>query len=193
MRVVRSTATELEILDTGLGARVMGAFCVFVGAGALWLDLSERRPGEWPALLTLFVGAVFVRVGLYAILLIGSTRHRFDSAAGKVVVRTRSLQETSETVIPLADIADVVLETETTDWPDGPQVTNYRLAYVLATGEHVPWVPYLNGTRSDKIVCLYAARAFLRCAAARASEGLVFAKRAQAPAGVRAGSERSSG
>jgi len=105
---------------------------------------------------------------------------------------TRSLQNTSETVIPLADIADVVLETETTQWPRGPYVTDYRLAYLLANGEHVPWVPYLNGTRSDKIMCLYAAKAFLRRAAARAPEGLVFANRVQASAGVQAASERSS-
>lgn len=142
----------------------------------VWLDLSEKEPGAWPALITLIVGVGFVKVGLAAIVIVGSTRHRFDRPTGRVVVRTRSLRGISKVEIPLAHIADVVLETSTTDWPRGPTVTDYRLAYVLRSGEHVPWTVYLNGTRADKMVFLYAARAFLRRAAARgapASEELV--------------------
>lgn len=169
MRIVRSTATELEILDSGLGMRVMGAFCIFVGAGLVWLDLSETEPGTWPALITLFGSAVFVTFGVAALVTIGSTRHRFDRATARVVVRAKALRGTSEVEIPLADIADVVLETETTTGPRGSSQTSYRVAYVLANGEHVPWIAYLNGTRSDKMVCLYAARAFLRRAAAKPS------------------------
>lgn len=169
MRIVRSTATELEILDSGLGARMMGAFCIFAGAGFVWLDLSKKEPGAWPALMVLFGGAVFVAFGVAAIVIVGSTRHRFDRATGRVVVRTKSLRGTSEVEIPLADIADVVLETSTTTRPRGGTVTDYRVAYVLANGEHVPWTAYLNDIRSDKMVCLHAARAFLRRAAARGS------------------------
>lgn len=187
MRIVRSTATELEIVDSGLGARMMAAFCVFVGAGVVWLDLSEKEPGAWPALITLIVGVGFVKVGVAAIVIVGSTRHRFDRATGRVVVRTRSLRGTSKREIPLAHIADVVLETSTTDWPRGPTVTDYRLAYVLRSGEQVPWTVYLNGTRADKMVCLYAARAFLRRAAgrgAKASEELVSSNRAGEANGI---------
>lgn len=183
MRIVRSTATELEILDSGLGARMFAAFCVFVGTGAVWLDLSYKEPGAWPALITLIVGGAFVYVGLGGIVIIGSTRHRFDRATGRVVVRTRSLRGTSKIEIPLAHIADVVLETSTTHRPRGTTVTYYRVAYVLRSGEHVPWTVYLDGTRADKMVCLYAARAFLRRAAARgglASGELVSSNGAQA-------------
>ncbi len=148
---------------------MMGAFCVFVGAGLVWLDLSEKEPGAWPALITLFGGAVFVAFGVATIVIVGSTRHRFDRATGRVVVRTKSLRGTSTVEIPLAHIADVVLETSTTHRPRGAAVTVYRVAYVLANGEHVPWTVYLSSTRSDKMLCLYAARAFLRRAAARPS------------------------
>ena len=161
MKVVRETPTQLVVHEGVLRTVVLGATCDASGGGSIILWVADPAGwtgtgGPWVIVVT---GGVFVVVGLLLLVSSADRRIEFDRASGTVRLLVRRLVHRTTTVYRLADLRDVALER--TGGADPRSSTSfYRIVFLTASGQRVPWTPYSTAEEGTLAACASAARAF---------------------------------
>ena len=151
MRLTRKTPDSL-VIEEGAGTRVIGAL-VFVTMGVFGLLMGWIKGP--PAFL--FFGPLFILIGLYILLFKKTRTHQFERRRGTVVIEMKGLLGTTLRELPLANIADIVLDERRRPG----KTTYYRVNYVTTQGERILWADSHDGSNENTFECFRAARKFL--------------------------------
>lgn len=151
MRLTKKSPDNL-VIDEGAATRVIVSVA-FVVMGALGFLMGWiKGPPEF-----LFFSPLFMLIGVYYLLFKKSNTHRFERWRGMVVIDSKGLLGSTQRELPLANIADIVLDERRRPG----KVTLYRVYYVTTQGERILWADSHDGSDENTFECFRAAREFL--------------------------------